>query len=69
MRQDTLPVSGMSCEHCERTVVAALGALPGVSSVEASHTQGRVVVRYDESVASIEAIEAAIVEAGYTVDR
>lgn len=39
-----LAVEGMSCGHCEKTVSAALAALPGVTDVTADAPGGRVTV-------------------------
>jgi copper chaperone len=33
MATTTYPVTGMTCEHCERAVISELGALDGVSEV------------------------------------
>ena len=65
MTKETIPVTGMMCEHCESTVTKAVGALPGVKAVEASHKKGQVEVEFDEGLCSVEAIKAAIVDAGY----
>ena len=51
----TVHIEGMMCEHCERSVKAALEALPFVASAEASHEKGVAVV-----VLSGEADEGAI---------
>ena len=40
----TLRVEGMMCPHCERHVTQALSALPGITSVTASHKDSTVTV-------------------------
>ncbi|MFN8223297.1 MAG: heavy-metal-associated domain-containing protein [Gaiellales bacterium] len=57
-------VTGMSCSHCEAAVREEVGQVAGVERVEADATTGCVTV---EGVAlDRPAIEAAVVEAGYT---
>ena len=60
----TITVTGMSCEGCERNVVAAVEPLPGVDSVEADHAADRV---HYEGEADPAEVAAAIAEAGYDV--
>jgi copper chaperone CopZ len=57
----------MVCGGCEQAIDAALGKLPGVSSVAASHAQERVVVRFDPARVTRSQLEAAITGLGYTV--
>ncbi|MFJ8041088.1 heavy-metal-associated domain-containing protein [Kitasatospora sp. NPDC096147] len=60
-----LTVGGMSCGHCERTVSAALSALPGVTDVTAEAKAERVTVA---SAAALDeaAVRAAVEGAGFT---
>jgi len=59
-------VTGMTCGGCERAVGRAVGQLPGVQSVTASHAEQAATITYDEAVVTPEAIAAAIRNAGYT---
>jgi len=43
--ETVLKVSGMSCEHCRRTVEQAMKGVPGVESVSVSLEAGEAVVR------------------------
>lgn len=61
-------VTGMSCEHCERSVGAEVGALPGVTAVDASAATGVVRVTSDSPLADDD-VAAAIDEAGYELVR
>jgi len=63
----TLSVRGMSCGHCKKAVETAVGALPGVSKVEAIVEQGKVNVSYDSTKVSLDDIKKAIEDAGYEV--
>ena len=61
----TLKIEGMMCPNCERHVVKALSALPGVVSAVASHTDGTAVVTLDAEVSDSELRKAVEVDAGY----
>ena len=63
----TLTVTGMTCGGCENAVKRAVGRLPGVASVDASHLEQRVTVDYDASQVTPEAITAKITGLGYSV--
>lgn len=65
----TLPVNGMTCGGCENAVKRALGTLPGVSGVEASHRDQRVVVTFDPAAVSADDIAKKIGLLGYQVTR
>jgi copper ion binding protein len=60
----TLKISGMSCEHCVKHVTQALEAVEGVKSAKVSLKANNAVVNHEEG-ASIEAMKAALIEAGY----
>ena len=64
----TLSVDGMSCMHCENAVKAAVGAIAGVSGVEASFEKKEVIVEYSGDI-DFEQVCAAITEEGYTVNK
>jgi copper chaperone CopZ len=64
----TLHVTGMTCGGCENAVKRAVGKLPGVSEVNASHQDQRVTVSYDAAVVAPEAIAAKIGGLGYRVE-
>jgi copper chaperone CopZ len=57
----------MHCGGCEGTIKTALGALAGVQSVTASHKDKKVVVTFDSSKLTLDAIKEAIKGLGYTV--
>jgi len=61
----TYSVSGMSCEHCVRSVTEEVGDVPGVAAVEVDLASGRMVVHGDPIDDA--AIRAAVDEAGYAV--
>jgi copper ion binding protein len=66
MTTSTYTVVGMTCEHCVRSVKEEVGAVAGVEQVDVDLTSGRVDVTSSEPLPD-GAVEAAVVEAGYTV--
>jgi copper chaperone len=59
-----LQVEGMSCQHCVAAVTNAIREHDAAAQVNVDLTTGRVAV---DSSQSVEALKAAIDEAGYTV--
>ncbi len=57
-------VTGMTCEHCEKTVVRAVRQLDRSAQVLADRTQNRVEVSTN---LSREAVAEAITQEGFTV--
>ncbi|WP_007023853.1 heavy-metal-associated domain-containing protein [Saccharomonospora iraqiensis] len=60
----TYTVTGMTCEHCVRSVTEEVGEVPGVTDVDVDLASGRVTVRSRGEVDS-GAVRAAVEEAGY----
>lgn len=65
MRQITLRIGGMSCDHCLRAVRTALTELPGVE-LDAVDI-GSATVRFDPTKTTVDRLVAAIGDAGYEV--
>ena len=63
MATQTFQVEGMSCGHCELSIQEEVGEIPGVTSVKADHTTGKVVVEGAE--VSREDVDKAVEEAGF----
>jgi copper chaperone CopZ len=63
----SLTVTGMTCGGCENAVKRALGTLPGVSDVTASHTDNQVSVKYDPALVTPAAVAERIEKLGYQV--
>ncbi len=57
-------VTGMTCGHCEGAVSGEISELPGVTSVKAVASTGRVTV-ISEAPLDEDAVRAAVDEAGY----
>ncbi len=61
----TLNVSGMTCPACPITVKKALEKVPGVSKVEVRYEKKQVLVTFDDSKTSTNALVKATTNAGY----
>jgi Cu+-exporting ATPase len=61
----TLPVTGMSCAACARTIQRTLEAVPGVSAAGVNFATNRATVRFDPSVVSIDGLADAVRSVGY----
>jgi copper chaperone CopZ len=64
-----LKVTGMTCGNCETAVKRTLMKLDGVESVNASHTENRVVASYDPARVAPEAMRKAIESIGYRAEQ
>ncbi len=65
MMTNTLNVSGMTCGGCTAKVTRALSALPGVVKVDVSLPNKAAEVTFDDAVASVDGMRAALRTAGY----
>jgi len=64
----SLSVPSMDCPSCAGKVDASVSTVEGVSSVDPRPTSGTLVVGYDPTTATPEAIREAVAAAGYTVE-
>jgi copper chaperone len=62
-----LDVKGMTCEGCEKAIVGSICKLDGIQEASASHTAAEAIVTFDSTKTSMEAIQQAIADAGYSV--
>lgn len=67
MTTSTLDVPDISCVHCERAIVGAVGPLPGVRSVRVDIPGKKVTVEYDAVQVGLEKIKEAIEAEKYPV--
>ena len=63
----TLPVTGMSCAACARTIEFTLKDVPGVSEAGVNYATGRATVVFDPSVVAVPALVDAVRSVGYDV--
>jgi copper chaperone CopZ len=64
-----LPVSGMTCGKCARTVERQLSATPGVSKATVDLAGARATVEYDPAKAGVADLVSAIEKLGYQVPQ
>ena len=67
MKDITINIDGMSCQHCVMRVKKALEGLVGISGL--SVEVGSAKMSFDESKIQQADIENAIVKAGYKIKR
>ena len=67
MEHATLNVTGMTCQGCVASVTRVLKAVPGVSEVLVELAPGTARIAYDQSLATLPVLKAAIEDAGYDV--
>ena len=65
--ETTITVTGMTCEHCVRSVRDELTQLDGVSDVDVDLASGRVRIHAMKPVDDA-AVRAAVAEAGYEMN-
>lgn len=64
MTTNTYIVSGMTCDHCVRSVKEEVGQVAGVTGVEVDLASGRVTVSSERPLDEGQ-VRAAVEEAGY----
>lgn len=69
MEHATVTAPDISCGHCVATVKEAVGALPGVASVEADEATKKVEIDFNPSQVTLAQIEGVLDKAGYPVAK
>lgn len=67
MREEILPVTGMTCGGCVNSVSTVLSALPGVKNVEVSLADARAKIIYDETRVGRQTLVQAVIDAGFGI--
>ncbi len=67
MTKVVLSVPAIDCEHCEYTVMGALGPLAGVKTVKVDIDGKLVNLEYDESLLSLDKVREILAEEDYPV--
>ncbi|MBE3594794.1 MAG: heavy-metal-associated domain-containing protein [Candidatus Carbobacillus altaicus] len=65
--EKVLRIEGMTCNHCAHTVHQALSKLPGMNDVHVSLDGGSAEIDFDPEQVSLEAMQKAVEDAGYTL--
>ena len=64
-QQVTIPIAGMTCNHCAEQIEAALKAAPGVLQVHVNRADAIAHVRFAPEQTSLSGLHALIKKAGY----
>lgn len=67
MRQISLVVPAISCDHCKHTVESTLKQFDGVQDAIVDVANKRVALSYDDSKIALSKLEEALSEEGYDV--
>lgn len=62
-----LPIKGMTCNSCVKSITTALTSTKGISHVDVSLANERAIIRYDRSVTDVPSIVSAIEDCGFNV--
>jgi len=63
----TIRITGMTCDHCARTVEKALSAVPGVTAAQVSYAEGIARVEARNGIPESELVSAVAAQ-GYTAE-
>jgi len=61
----TLQITGMECPNCAMILESIEDRLSGVKTAEASYRKAQLIVEYDETRLTEEAIRQAVEQLGY----
>jgi copper ion binding protein len=64
MSETTYTVTGMTCDHCVRSVTEEISEIAGVTDVAVDLSTGKVTVTSDAEP-GVDQVRAAVEEAGY----
>ncbi len=67
MTTSNYTVTGMTCEHCVRSVTEEVGAIDGVTDLEIDLATGSLSVTTADAPVDDAAVREAVSEAGYSV--
>jgi copper chaperone len=67
MKQVSLQVPEVHCDHCKSSIEGAVSQLSGISNVDVAIAEASVAVEYDEDTIELAKIKEAIEEQGYAV--
>ena len=65
MRQETIKVEGMTCQHCVQTITEALNNITGLNTVNVDLVKKEVSVTFNEYETELKKISDKIIEVGF----
>ena len=65
MRQETIKVEGMTCQHCVQTITEALNNITGLNTVNVDLVKKEVSVKFNANETKLKKIFDKIIEVGF----
>jgi|TARA_B100001559_G_scaffold272889_1_gene242106 copper chaperone len=65
LRQETIKVEGMTCQHCVQTITEALNNITGLNTVNVDLVKKEVSVKFNENETKLKKIFDKIIEVGF----
>ena len=65
MRQETIKVEGMTCQHCVQTITDTLNKITGLNTVNVDLVKKEVSVKFNENETKLKKIFDKIIEVGF----
>jgi Cu+-exporting ATPase len=65
-KEVAIPIGGMTCAACAKTIERVVGRLPGVDSASVNFATEKASITYDPAVVRLSEIKRAITKAGYS---
>ena len=65
MRQETVKVEGMTCQHCVQIITDALNNITGLNTVNVDLVKKEVSVNFNENETKLQKISDKIIEVGF----
>ena len=69
MKEITLEVNGMTCDHCVQTIKGTLNKVIGLNLIEINLDKSQVKVEFNESQTNIKILSEEIVALGFEVKK
>ena len=69
MRQETIKVEGMTCQHCVQTITEALNNITGLNTVNVDLVNKEVSVKFNENETKLKKICDKIIEVGFELRK
>ena len=69
MRQETIKVEGMTCQHCVQTITDALNKITGLNTVNVDLVKKEVSVKFNENETKLKKIFDKIIEVGFELSN
>jgi copper chaperone CopZ len=68
-KTESIKVSGWKCDDCPGKTEAKVKKVKGVQSATANREKGELLVKYDDTKANRAALEKAVADSGFQVEK